>query len=224
MTPEAGAPVLYGQPYAGGQYNLGPVDYAETQWHNACAPGGSKYPASIQQSEGSLLAGLWSGIPNVAGYCDACIWVTTGTGKSALLRVVTYGQTTTNSIDVSPSAYQILNTGEYPRSMTWQFAECPASGPMMYEFQTAANPYWTSLWVRNARVPLAKVEVKSVNHAAYAALTRGPDGTLTDASGFGQGAFSIRSTGVDGQQVVDTFSWPAAGIGGAMVTGAGNFN
>src|SRR5690242_1479320 len=27
-----------------GNYNLGPVDFAETQWHNACAP----YPAQIQ--------------------------------------------------------------------------------------------------------------------------------------------------------------------------------
>jgi expansin (peptidoglycan-binding protein) len=137
---------------------------------------------------------------------------------------VTYGQTTTNSIDVSPSAYQILSSGEYPRSMTWQFAECADTGPILYEFQTAANPYWTSLWVRNARVPLAKVEVKSTNHASWTALTRGSDGTLTDASGFGQGSFSIRSTGIDGQQVIDTFMWPPAGIGGAFEQGAGNFN
>src|SRR5262249_3227318 len=69
----AGTLVLYGQPYSGGQYNLGPVDYAETMFHNACAPG-TKYAAAVQSAEGDLLAGLWDGIPNVAGYCDACIW------------------------------------------------------------------------------------------------------------------------------------------------------
>src|SRR5262245_42301828 len=51
-----GSLVLYGQPYDGGQYNLGPVDYAETQWHNACAPG-TKYNPQVQSTEGVLLAG-----------------------------------------------------------------------------------------------------------------------------------------------------------------------
>jgi expansin (peptidoglycan-binding protein) len=174
--------VTYGQPYTGGQFNLGPVDYAETQFHNACAPG-TKYAPAVQQAEGTLLAGLWTGIPNVAGYCDACIFVTTAKGKSALLRVVTYGDTTMNSIDTSPDAFAQLDSGEYPRAMTWQLAECPSSGAILYEFQTGSSQYWTSLWVRNARVPLAKVEVQSPNHAAWTELARGSDGTLTDAAG-----------------------------------------
>jgi expansin (peptidoglycan-binding protein) len=107
--------------------------------------------------------------------------------------------------------------------MTWQFAKCPDTGPMLYEFQTGSSQWWTSLWVRNARVPVAKVEVQSPNHASYTELTRGSDGTLTDSSGFGMGTFSIRTTGVDGSQVVDTFTWPSAGIAGAFLTGKGNF-
>jgi hypothetical protein len=213
--------VLYGQPYTGGQYNLGPVDYTESQFHNACAPL-TKYEPRVQSVEGPLLAGLWNGVPNVAGYCDACIWVTTAKGKSAMLRVVTYGDTTTNSIDTSQTAYTALTEGEYPRGMTWQFAECPDTGPMLYEFQTGSNAYWTSLWVRNARVPLAKVEVESKNHSSWTEISRGGDGTLTDASGFGEGPFKIRSTGVDGQQVVESFSWPSS-IAGAFLTGTTNF-
>ncbi|HEY4116553.1 MAG TPA: hypothetical protein VGM56_01805 [Byssovorax sp.] len=214
--------ILYGDPYTDGQYNLGPVDYQESQWHNACAPS-TKYPASVQAVEGVYLAGLWDGIPDVAGYCDACIWVTTSKGKTAMLRVVTYGDTSTDSLDVSPEAYDLFDEGEYPRTMTWQFAECPDTGPVQYEFQTCSSEWWTSLWVRNARVPLAKVEVKSPNHGSFTELTRGSDGTLTDNSGFGQGTFSIRSTGVDGTVVEDTFAWPAAGLGGAFLTGQANF-
>src|ERR1041385_7463889 len=208
-TGVGGSGALFGEPYTGGLFHLGPVDYAETQYHNACAPG-TKYAPAVSSAEGNLLAGLWNGIPNVASYCDACISVTTGKGKSAVLRVVTYGETSTNSIDVSPEAYAILNSGEDPRSMTWQFAECPATGKIMYEFQTGSNQWWTSLWVRNARVPITKVEVKSANHSSYVALDRGSDGTLTDASGFGQGAFQIRLTGADGKQITDSFDWPAA--------------
>jgi expansin (peptidoglycan-binding protein) len=219
---DASPGATYGQTYTGGQYHLGPVDYAETQWHNACAPA-THYDSRVQAVEGTLLAGLWSGIPNTASYCDACIRVTTGAGRTAVLRVVTYGDTTPNSIDVSPDAYAMLNTGEYPRAMTWQFTECPASGPMLYEFQTGSNAWWTSLWVRNARVPVARVEVQSTNHASFVALERGTDGTLTDNSGFGEGAFTIRTTGVDGQVVTEHFAWPASGIAGAFLTGTQNF-
>jgi expansin (peptidoglycan-binding protein) len=221
-TAEDGGVVVYGASYGGGQFHLGPVDWDETQFHNACAPG-TKYAPAVRQAEGTLLAGLWNGIPNVAGYCDACIFVTTGKGKSALLRVVTYGDTSTNSIDVSPDAFAILNSGEYPRAMTWQLAECPDTGAIVYEFQTGANEWWTSLWVRNARVPLVKVEVQSKNHPAFAELARGSDGTLTDGSGFGAGPFTIRLTGIDGRQISDSFEWPAAGIAGQTLTAQGNF-
>jgi hypothetical protein len=218
----SGGTTNYPPTYTDGVFNLGPVDYAESAFHNACAPS-TKYDPRVQSVEGDLLAGLWNGIANVAGDCDACIFVTTGKGKSATLRVVTYGDTTKDSIDVSPQAYAILNSGEDPRSMTWTLTECPDTGPMQYEFQTGSSEYWTSLWVRNARVPLSNVEVMSKNHASWTALTRGSDGTLTDAAGFGNGAFSIRSTGVDGQQVVEMFAWPSAGIAGAFLIGTQNF-
>jgi expansin (peptidoglycan-binding protein) len=214
--------VLYGDPYTGGEFHLGPVDWQESEWHNACAPGDG-YSPTIQALEGEYLAGLWGGIPDVANYCDACIYVTTAMGKSALLRVVTYGDTTPNSIDVSPAAYAILDSGEYPRAMTWQFAKCNDTGAVHYEFQTGAHEYWTSLWVRNARVPLTSVTVTSANHASPIELARAGDGTLTDASGFGVGEFTITLTGADGQTISDTFAWPSGGVGGAMLVGAGNF-
>jgi len=222
-TPQTATDATYGQTYEGGVYNLGPVDYSESHFHNACASG-KKYLSDVQEVEGDFLAGLWGGIPNVENYCDACIFVTTKAGKSLLLRVVTYGDTTTNSIDVSQNAFDALSSGEYPRDMTWQFAKCPDTGPVMYEFQTAANPDWTSLWVRNARVPLKKVEVQSAKHSSFVELQRGNgDGTLTDGGGFGTGTFTIRLTGVDGSTYSDTFSWPSGGLGGKLLKGKGNF-
>lgn len=212
----------YGEPYTGGEYHLGPVDWDETKFHNACAPA-TRYAPAVRAAAGSYLAGLWGGLANVAGYCDACIKVDTAKGKSLVLRVVTYGDTTRNSIDVSPEAYALLDSGEYPRSMTWQLVKCPESGPVMYEFQTGANEWWTSLWVRNARAPLAKVEVKSKNHASFVALERGGDGTLTDGSGFGRGAFTLRLTALDGTTLDDTFDWPSPDIAGKTLLGKANF-
>ena len=219
---DSGPPVSYGTTYEGGQFHLGPVDWEETKFHNACAPG-TKYAPAVRAMEGELLVGLWNGIPNVAGYCDACIKVTTAKGKTAVLRVVTYGDTTSNSIDVSPAAYTILDSGEFPRTMSWQFVKCPDTGKVVYEFQTGSSEWWTSFWVRNARAPLSKVEIKSKNHGSFITADRGSDGTLTDPSGFGVGSFTVQLTGIDGSTYTDTFEWPAGGIAGKTLTGAGNF-
>ena len=64
---DASGAIVYGAAHTDGIYNLGPVDYSESEFHNACAPG-SKYSSQVQSVEGKLLAGLWNGIPNVAGY------------------------------------------------------------------------------------------------------------------------------------------------------------
>jgi hypothetical protein len=77
--------------------------------------------------------------------------------------------------------------------------------------------------VRNARVPITKVEVKSQNHAQFTELQRGGDGTLTDGKGFGQGSFTIRLTGMDGKTLEHGFDWPSGGLGGQTLTAPNNF-
>jgi hypothetical protein len=207
QAPTTTASGLYGAAHQG-QYNLGPVDFAETQWHNACAPEGG-YRAELRTATGlggEYLAGVGGDYVDGGAVCDACILITTAGGKSIVARVVTYGATNDpNDIDVSPSVYQALNAGEYPRTMSWQLAKCSDTGALSYEFQTGANEWWTSFWVRNERVPLANVEVKSANHANFAPLRREMDGTLNDDSGFGAGAFTLRLTAADGQTLTETF-------------------
>lgn len=190
-----------------GQYHLGPVDFAETEWHNACAPGGGRYRRELQASVGlggEFLAGVSNELAQGGGVCDACILIETGAGQSIVARVVTYGVSmAAGDLDVSPSVYEAIHRGEYPRSMSWRFARCPDVGGVQYEFQTEANVYWTSLWLRNPRVPLAKLEVKSSNHRDFVELTRASDGTLTRADGFGEGAFTLRATAIDDQVITD---------------------
>ncbi len=205
-----GTPTVMGDVFGDahqGVYHLGPVDFAETQWHNACAPGGGKYRKELQASVGlggEFIAGVANAFNAGGGVCDACILIETGKGKSIIARVVTYGvEHADGDIDVSPSVYAAIHQGEDPRSQTWHFARCPDAGNMQYEFQTAANPFWTSLWVRNPRTPLTKAEVKTTTGKDFVALTRAGDGTLTDASGFGDGPFTLRLTSMDGQVVTD---------------------
>src|SRR5262245_58874128 len=70
-----------------GTYHLGPVDFAQTMWTNACAP----YPAKTQELTGPSLAGVDSSLGADGSLCDACALVTTRLGKKILVRLVTYG-------------------------------------------------------------------------------------------------------------------------------------
>jgi hypothetical protein len=198
-----------------GQYNLGPVDWAETAWHNACAP----YPSSIQSLEGDLLAGVSNGT-GTGDYCDACIEITTAMGRTVVARVVTYGDTMgPGDVDLSPQAYTMLDQAEYPRTMSWHLVSCPTTQPLYVQWQTGANPYWTSFWIRNPRVAIARVEVTSTSHATAITLMQGGDGTFTDASGFGAGSFTLTIVGVDGSRFTQTF--PGFDPG-ALVMASGN--
>jgi expansin (peptidoglycan-binding protein) len=201
-------------PTHNGSYNLGPVEWSGS-FTNACAP----YASSIQGLEGDFLAGLSNQVAGDGSYCDACVYVKTGAGKELVARVVTYGVSNApDDMDLSQAAYQALSTGEYPRSMSWNLVECPTTAPAWIQFQTASNPYWTSLWVRNPREAVNTVEATSANHATWHTLTRGTDGTFTDNGGFGSGAFTLRVTGIDGAQV--SASFPSFSGGDLVSAGA----
>jgi expansin (peptidoglycan-binding protein) len=193
-----------------GQYNLGPVEFAGSFW-NSCAP----YAPQVEEQAGTLLAGMALKFNGNGVLCDACVKIDSAAGKSITARIITTGDThAPGDIDLSQAAYAALDSGEYPRKMTWELVKCGApNGNIEYQFQTEANPDWTSLWVRNGRLPIRSLEVKSANHAEFSPLTRGDDGTLTDAAGFGGGGFTLRVTAYDGQVVTDTFpSFPPGGL------------
>lgn len=191
-----------------GDYALGPVAFSGSYW-NSCAP----YTPELEKSAGDLLAGLGLRFNGSGALCDACIQITTARGKSVIARVVTTGETRgPNDVDLSQKAFDAIHQGEYPRTMTWHLVKCPASNDKLrYQFQTESNPYWTSLWVRSARLPIRSVEVKSVNHKSFIKLERGGDGTLTDKSGFGDGPFTLKVTAYDGQVITDSFRKLVAG-------------
>ena len=85
--------------------------------------------------------------------------------------------------------------------MQWQLVGCDNGEPLYLQYQTAANPYWTSLWVRNPTLAIGSVEVKSNKYASFKQLRRGSDGTFNDDRGFGEGAFTLRVTSSSGAVV-----------------------
>ncbi len=208
-----GTPTTTGEtfgPTHAGSYHPGPVDWAQSQWSNSCAP----YPPAVQALEGEYLAGVDASLNGDGSLCDACALVTTRLGKSLLVRIITTGASNSaGDMDLSLAAYDALHeddpqgTPSNPRPMTWQLAKCPAAGGrIQLQYQAGAHVDWTSLWVRNARLPLAKVEVQGGHHADFFALRRETDGTWNDDSGFGEGPFTLRLTSTSGATLSQRFT------------------
>ena len=147
-----------------GNFWLGPVDYSESQYHNACAPS-VKYPAGIQQLYGNYIMGLANEaqLQNLTAgdgqLCDVCAELTAN-GQSLVAHVVTYGQETGPSdVDVSTQVDAALQ-GSVGRTLTWRFITCPTTAPIYYTFDGRqwSNTWFFRVWVRNSRVPVVKVE------------------------------------------------------------------
>jgi expansin (peptidoglycan-binding protein) len=197
----------FGDPHSG-NFWLGPVDYTETQFHNACAPS-NKYPAGIRQLYGNYIMGLANqvqlgGLTASQGQlCDVCAELTAN-GHTLVAHVVTYGQETgPNDIDVSPEIDTALGSAT-GRTLTWRFVSCPTTAPVRYTFDGRqwSNTYFFRVWVRNARVPVAKVEYR-IGTAAWAAAAWQNDGAFQASSQDFSGGFQLRVTSIDGQILED---------------------
>jgi len=214
-----GAPTGGGQGY--GDVHMGEYDQGWVEWQgsfpNSCEP----YTPDLEAIEGNLLVRVSTELFGGGELCDACIRIDTAMGKSVVARVITNGTTQApGNVDVSHAVWDAISSGEYPRTMTWRLAKCPDTGKIYYQFQTGAHADWSSLWVRNPRVAVKKVEVKSARHADWAALQLGTDGTYTDGGGFGAGSFTLQITAMDDQVVTDTFP---GFMGGDVLESSGNF-
>jgi expansin (peptidoglycan-binding protein) len=222
--------ILYGTPYANVNMWLGPVDYTESQWHNACGlEDGSKYPAIIQQLYGSYIIGLDGGnIPNVASHCDNCAQLTAN-GKTIIAHVVTYGEENGKyAIDLSPEARTALGLSDSNWTGTWQFCSCPTNGtPIYYQFDgrqwSPQNFWYMRIWTRNQRLPITKLETK-LGSGNWTSANQVSDGAWETQSGVDfSGGFQVRVTAADNQQLVDTIPAPASLNPANPVAGKANF-
>ena len=219
----------FGNPHSGNMW-LGPVDFAETKFHNACAPEGG-YPSGIRKQYGNYLMGLSDQVElqglaaGSGGLCDACVELNAN-GKVLVAHAVTYGQETgPDDIDLSPEAREALGIGDNNYTGTWQFVTCPTTDTMRYTFDGRqwSNIWFFRVWVRNARVPVIKLEYR-LGSGAWTVMDQQTDGAW-QASGqdFSKG-FSLRATSLDDQTLEDAV--PGIGSFDASIGSAshGNFN
>jgi expansin (peptidoglycan-binding protein) len=204
---------LYGSAYSNVNMWYGPVDYAESKYHNACGlEDGEKYPALIQQLYGNYIIGLdGANIANVASHCDDCAQLTAN-GLTIIAHIVTYGtEKGVDAIDLSPEAQTALGLSSSNWTGTWQFCSCPTTAPMYYEFDgrqwNPQNFWYLRVWTRNQRIPVTLVE-SQIGTGGWQAASQQSDGAWQTVSGVdfsgAAGAVQLRVTGQDGTQIIDT--------------------
>jgi hypothetical protein len=230
-TPQGGASViLYGSPYTNVNMWYGPVDFAESAFHNACGlEDGSVYPSVIQNLYGNYLIGLdGNNIPKVESHCDNCAQLTAN-GITIIARIVTYGtENGVNAIDLSPQAQTALGLSSSNWKGTWQFCSCPTNGtPIYYEFDSRQwspqNFWYMRIWVRNQHLPVTLLETK-LGSANWVAASQESDGAWQTQSGVDfSGGFQVRVTAVDGQQMVDAIPAPTGLDPAQPIAGRTNF-
>jgi expansin (peptidoglycan-binding protein) len=189
---------------------LGPVDYVESAYHNACGlEDGTHYPTAIQNLYGNYIIGLDGGnIPNVASHCDNCAQLSAN-GKTIIAHVVTYGtENGVDAIDLSPEARTALGFSNSNWTGTWQFSSCPTNGtPIYYEFDsgswTEPNFWYVRIWTRNQRLPVTLLETK-LGTGAWTSASQQSDGAWQSSGVDFSGGFQVRVTAVDNQQLTDS--------------------
>ncbi len=225
-----GGLILYGSPYTNVNMWNGPVDYSESQYHNACGfSDGSKYPATIQQLYGNYIIGLdGENVPNVASHCDNCAQLSAN-GRTIIAHIITYGvENGAYAIDLSPEARAALGLSDSNWTGTWQFSSCPTNGtPIYYNFDARQwsnqNFWYMRIWTRNQRLPVSSLETK-VGTGNWVAASQESDGAWQTESGvdFSNG-FQVRVTAIDNQQLVDTIPAPKGMNPANPIAGTTNF-
>jgi len=223
--------ILYGSPFTNVNMWEGPVNYTETNYHNACGlEDGSKFPTVIQNLYGNYIIGLdGNNIPNVAGHCDNCAQLTAN-GKTIVAHIVTYGdENGVDAIDLSVEARSALGLSDSNWTGTWQFCSCPTNGtPIYYEFDSRQwadnNNFWyMRIWTRNQHLPIMRLETK-LGSAGWVAASQVGDGAWETESGVDfSGGFQVRVTAADNQQITDTIPAPTGINPANPVAGKANF-
>lgn len=191
-----------------GNFWIGPVDYEETKFHNGCAPS-VKYPAGIQRLYGKNIIGLANEMTldsltaSEGQLCDVCAELSAN-GQTLIAHVVTFGQETgPTDMDVSLEVDDKLQ-GSTGRSLTWRFVSCPITAPIQYTFDGRqwSNTWFFRVWVRNARVPVSKLEYR-VGTGNWMPATWQSDGAFQASGSDFSSGFSLRVTSIDRQSIED---------------------
>ncbi|MDY7227468.1 expansin EXLX1 family cellulose-binding protein [Hyalangium rubrum] len=144
--------------------------------------------------------------PQFAGtaVCGACAEVKGPQGTVVVRIVDSCPECNAGHLDLSRQAFEKISPLVAGRvTTTWRLVTCPVEGPVRYRIKEGSSQWWTSIQVRNHRLPVAKFEWQKDGN--WVDVRRDPDSNyFTEASGMGTGPVKVRITSTEGQTLEDT--------------------
>jgi expansin (peptidoglycan-binding protein) len=151
--------------------------------------------------------------------CGECAAVNGPKGAVTVRIVDLCPECGTGHLDLSEQAFaKIANVADGRVPITWQAVACQVQGPIAYHYQDGSSQWWTSLQVRNHRLPISKLELRM--GGAFFEVPRADYNYFVQAQGAGPGPLTVRITAIDGQTLTDTLPAAAPDV---TVTGGGQF-
>lgn len=177
-----------------------PAESGDGTYYNADGTGACSFDASPSDL---MVAAM--NAPDYAGatWCGACLAVT-GPSGSVTVRVVDECPGCKHGdLDLSMQAFAAIAPLSAGRvKITWHEVACDVTGNIGYHFKDGSNPYWTAIQLRDARYPIASLEVQQ--GSAWSKISRVDYNYFVQASGLGAGPYTLRATDQRGHALVDT--------------------
>ncbi|MEU1973649.1 expansin EXLX1 family cellulose-binding protein [Microbacterium sp. NPDC019599] len=151
----------------------------------------------------ALVGALNSADFNGSMACGSCIRIHGPEGSVDIQIIDECPGCAPGGIDLNPAAFSriaSLVAGRVP--ITWQYIPSPVSGPIVYHFSDACNPYWTSVQVRNHRHAIASVHVQQGGD--WVAMARDAGNYFVQTTSPGDGTLSFRVTDALGNVLEDS--------------------
>ncbi len=135
--------------------------------------------------------------------CGECVAVTGPKGSVTVRIVDQCPECEKGHLDLSQEAFAKIadvSAGRVP--ITWQVVSCSVTGNLAYHYKDGSSQYWTAIQVRNHKLPIQKLEIKT--GGSYTEVARADYNYFVADKGAGPGPLTVRVTAVSGAQIEDT--------------------
>ncbi len=194
-----------------GQPEQGVATYYAATGDGACSFG----PSPDDLNVAAMDEPEWNG----SAVCGECVAITGPNGSITVRIVDECPECEPGHLDLSQQAFaQIADVSAGKVPITWQVVACDVSGNVAYEIKDGSSQYWTAIQVRNARLPVAKLEW--MQGGSWTDVSRADYNYFVVASGVGPGSYQVRITSSTGETLVDTLPPVQAN---AVIQGSGQF-
>ena len=167
-------------------------------YYNADGTGSCSFDASTDFHVAAMNATDYGN----ADWCGACLQVTGPNGSTVVRVVDKCPGCAKGDLDLSQTAFGELAPLSAGRiAISWHEVACDVTGPIGYHFKAGDTKFYTPIQIRNARYPIATLEVQE--GGAYVAIPRVSYDYFVPSAGLGDGPFALRTTDTRGHVVED---------------------